>query len=470
MNDLEAIRQSGLYRHLEQQQELLVPLMAMRSIVEHLAETVAREVPSFTDHSIRHMDALWVVADQVLTPAEINALTFGEAFLLGSGFYLHDIGMAYAATAEGLKKCQDSPSFKATLAVLPETERNSEAVARATALAVRAMHARAAEELATHPVPGTGQYLFEAQAVRDAWGETCGKIAASHHWDLERVERELGRRGTVPLPNGQRGDLAYIATVLRIVDYAHINRDRAPAIDRGFRKIDESSVVHWLAQENIDGPVRESDDLVYHAARPVQSVDAWWLYFSMISGLDAEIRAVRRYLGRSATRKDRFSLQGVRGAAAPEDATTYIEPAGFLPIEISLRTGSIDRLVHLLAGESLYGPDPTAAVRELIQNARDAVALKATTDLSESDKAIMDLPIQVSIRRVGSDVFLEVTDHGVGMTKKVMTEYLIAIASDYWGSQFHSDFPKAIERGFQPAGRFGIGFLSVFMLGTEVTV
>jgi len=56
------------------------------------------------------------------------------------------------------------------------------------------------------------------------------------------------------------------------------------------------------------------------------------------------------------------------------------------------------------------------------------------------------------------------------MTRTVMTEFLISIASNYWESQFANDFPGVAAGGFQHAGKFGIGFLSVFMLGDQVIV
>lgn len=466
------IAKSGLYRRLAEDQDLLTAVLSLRAVASRLAETVSRTLPSFTDHSVRHMDALWSVTDQVLTSVEVERLTTAEAFLLACGFCLHDIGMAYAATETGLNRVRSTPQYESTLARIPEALRSDpSAQERAIASAVRALHAHAAIELAREPVPGTEWYLFEALSVRDAWAVHAGKVAASHHWALEKVERELGAPGSVPLPGGRTGDLGYVASLLRVIDYAHINRERAPAMDRSFRpSLLDESLVHWLAQENIDGPQRDGAELVYLAARPIQNVDAWWLFYEMLKGFDEEIRHVKRYLDQRHSSNGRFSLQGVRGATSPEEAAVFIPTAGFLPIEVNLRTGSIERLVQLLAGESLYGPDPMTAVRELIQNARDAVMLKKATAETEFDRAAYAIPIRVSLKTDGPAPRLEIVDCGVGMSRKVMTDYLISIAADYWSSQFRADFPTAQERGFEPAGKFGIGFLSVFMLGDAVSV
>lgn len=190
----------------------------------------------------------------------------------------------------------------------------------------------------------------------------------------------------------------------------------------------------------------------------------------MLVGLDAEIHAVRRVLNQPRDGDKRLSLTGVRGASSPEDAATYVPTSGFLPIEVNLRTGSIDRLVELLAGETLYGPNPMAAVRELVQNARDAVMLKAEVAASEAELATLTIPIRLSLNTKNNPPVLEVLDHGIGMSRKVITDFLITLASDYWGTQFASDFPQAAEKGFKSAGKFGIGFLSIFMLGDEITV
>jgi hypothetical protein len=472
MDTPQVIKNSRLYRQLDVDRELLTAVLSLREVASHLADTISRTVPAFTDHTVRHMDALWGVADHVLTAAEAEALSTGEAFLLACGFYLHDIGMAYAATEAGLNRMRRSSEYAALIARAPESVRDDPSFqATALAYAIRARHAGVASELVAEPIPGTDIYLLDSRSVREAWADTCGKVAASHHWSLETLERELGATRIVPLPGGRQGDIGYAASLLRVIDYAHINRDRARTIDRIFRgPMERESLIHWLAQENIDGPTRDGADLVYRAGAVIADVDAWWLYFEMLKGLDDEIRAVRRYLDRRTSSQGRLSLQGVRGVTTPEETAAFIPTSGFLPIEINLRTGSIERLVQLLAGESLYGPDPMAAVRELIQNSRDAVMLKAATATTDFDRTAMLLPIRVTLRTKSFPPLLEITDSGVGMSRKVMTDYLISLASDYWTSQFSSDFPGATDHGFRPAGKFGIGFLSVFMLGDNVTV
>jgi hypothetical protein len=472
LDNPQVVTSSNLYGRFSDDPELLTAVLSLREVAARLADTVSRTVPAFTDHTIRHMDALWGITDRVLTPPEVAGLSHGEAFLLACGFYLHDIGMAYAATDEGLSRVLTSAVYTSLVASTPSSAHSDTSFqARALAYAIRELHADVALELATKPIPGTTYYLFDSPSIRGEWAETCGRVAASHHWSLEKVEHELGSTGVVPLPGGRKGDIGYASSLLRLIDYAHLNRDRAQKIDRAFRKpIERESLVHWLAQEDVDGPERDGADLVYRAAAPIADVDAWWLCYEMLKGLDDEIRTVRRYLDRRASSQGRFTLQGVRGVTSPEEASAFLPTTGFLPIEINLRTGSIERLVQLLAGESLYGPDPMAAVRELIQNSRDAVMLKAAIAATDFDRAMLAIPIRLALRTTNATPLLEITDSGVGMSQKVMTDYLISIASDYWASQFHSDFPGARAQGFNPAGKFGIGFLSVFMLGEDVTV
>ena len=461
---------SALYQVLVQDADLLASVGNLRRTSEQLAETIARDAPGFTDHSIRHMDALWAVAERILTIEEIQALSPAEAFLLASGFYLHDIGMAYAATEEGRARLEASPEYLAVLKSTTSTQIEPTLRAQALAAAIRAKHAAVAIELATSAIPGTTQFLIEPVTIRDQFGLTCGRIAASHHWSVERLDTELGGQDRVPLAGGRSADLGFVAAALRLIDYAHINRERASALTRSLRpNVGEESSKHWDAQQDIDGPERTGDELVYRSAKELQNVDAWWLYYEMLRGLDNEIRQVRSFLQKRTVSSRRLSLVGVRGAGSPDQAAKFILTSGFLPLEIGVRASSITRLVKLLAGESLYGRNFMAPVRELVQNAVDAVLLKKAVAKSAADAALAGLPISVSLINDGGTLALSVRDWGIGMSQRIISDHLLTIASDYWEGQYFSDFPGG-AKSFMPTGRFGIGFLSIFMLGEEILV
>ena len=139
-------------------------------------------------------------------------------------------------------------------------------------------------------------------------------------------------------------------------------------------------------------------------------------------------------------------------------------------MEVNIRAGSIDRLVEILGGETLYGPNPLVPVRELLQNAEDALALKRVLATTDIDTVSAEAPIRLGLRTVDRP-YLEIIDHGIGMSREIMQEYLVTIVSDFWNSElFHSDFPQAMDRGFRPAGSFGIGFVSIFMIASSVEV
>jgi hypothetical protein len=470
----EDVTGSKIWRRLSERVEYVNAIHAIRTIADQIGRQVERLIPDFTDHSVRHMDALWRVADQVLTTAEAEQLSPGESLLLGASFYIHDLGMAFAATNQGIAEIRSTQEYAGTAERLQRVCRvpKERSDILAIRLASREIHARKALDLVTKIIPGVDRYLIEDSEFRSRWGHLIGQIAESHHWHLDRLHRVLGTRNATPTADGEVADLAYVACLLRVIDYAHINRERAPNLERAFRsEMSADSLVHWDAQANITGPLRQHDELVYSCTAPIDDVDAWWLFFDMASGLNNEIRLVREYLNARAISTHRFSLQGVRGVESPQTFTQYVQLAGDIaPIDIRVQPHSMERVVELLGGRQLYGPDLLAPLRELIQNARDAIGLRVAMD------RVNGLESRLGRMTISADdheghLVLTVRDNGIGMKRGVVVRHLIGVGSDYWHSvEFFRDFGKAAENGFEPIGKFGIGFLSVFMLGDLVEV
>lgn len=65
---------------------------------------------------------------------------------------------------------------------------------------------------------------------------------------------------------------------------------------------------------------------------------------------------------------------------------------------------------------------------------------------------------------------LIVSDNGIGMSERVLLEVLLDLGSSYWNSDLILEENPGLTSKFEPNGRFGIGFLSLFMLGDEIKV
>ena len=464
---------TGIWKRLDVEPEFQQAVKHLRSTASEIGARIADVIPDFTDHSVRHMDALWAVTDQVLTPSEVERFTLSEAFVLACSFYIHDLGMAVAITPEGRKQLETSPAYASVYERAVKADGYDSASARVLALklAAREQHASVAERLIDEKLPGLDRYLLESTTLRTHWGEQIGTVAASHHWSLSEVDRRAGSRGKIPTPVGDTIDLGFLAGVLRIADYAHINSDRASTLDRILRSsIAAESLKHWNAQEFITGPFRESNHIVYGCTRAIADVDGWWVFYEMASGLDREISAVSEYIAGRSCSEGRFSLESVKGVRTPQSFATYVRTTGFEPVDVRFRSDSMARLVSILGGRTLYGSDHFAPIRELLQNARDAIALQQAVDIAQSRSPRGGtIKLSLEVKKEGGE--LSIVDDGIGMSPHIITNFLLGIAANYWQSnECFAEFAGVIGSGFKPVGRFGIGFLSVFMVGNMVEV
>lgn len=447
-------------------------LKHLREVAEALGGQVARVLPDYTDHSVRHMDALWGLADQVLTPPELEIFSVGEAFVLGCTFYVHDLGMASAATAEGIAGLKQTDPYRSAFSRAQRVTGLTEPEAKRIAIQIssRQLHAEKCELFVLERIPGVDLYLLEPTELREKWGMSIGSVSASHHWSLPDVDKKLGMRGRVPDDLGGEIDLGFLACMLRIIDFANISSDRARYLDRVLRSgVATDSLMHWRAQEHIAGPRRQEDQLVYGSVRPIKDVDAWWLFYEMAAGLDTEIQSSAEYLAERASSSGRFSLEGVKGIRSPITFSACVQTDGFEPVDIRFHPDSMERLIGILGGRTLYGDDHFAPIRELLQNATDAILLRIASEAHDGGESGGVITVESTLSPEEGSI--TVKDNGVGMTAKVVTDYLLGVAANYWSSpDFYADFPSVTEQGFAPTGRFGIGFLSVFMMGDRVEV
>ena len=140
-----------------------------------------------------------------------------------------------------------------------------------------------------------------------------------------------------------------------------------------------------------------------------------------------------------------------------------------------------DEIQKLLMGTALYG-DPGLCIRELLQNALDALELRELR-LKMPKKArhepVDDLngeELRVELTWGGNPEkgeFIRVTDWGVGMTRRVIQEYFTKVGKSYYKSADYRQEQAALARAglvTSPISLFGIGILSCFMIAERMLV
>ena len=460
----------------EEQEFFKTQYLSIRERATHLVSRIPVDSPGLTVHDISHLDALWDTASSVAEGAvDVNP---AEAFVLGASILLHDAAMSLAAYPGGLPEVRTTIAWKDAVARLAlASEENGDdtfdpenppaaALQRIVPEVLRQLHAQRAEELAEQAwraPDGSNVYLVEDPDLRRFYGPTIGQIAHSHWWSVQRLDQDLSE-DLGALANRTRNlvDRVKLACLLRIADALHLDSRRAPRFLRAITHPSGTSTRHWSFQERLARPHIELDAVVFTTGQPFGRGDeeAWWLAYDTLNAVDRELHDVDLLLqsrGRGVLKARRL-----KGAGSPEILAQLVQTRGWRPVEARLQVSDVPRIVDTLGGSKLYGDDPTVALRELIQNAADAVQARRRYEKRSADWG----RITVDLLSESNKVWLVVEDNGIGMSEHVLTGPLLDFGTSFWRSSLATEeFPGLMAAGMRAIGRFGIGFFSVFMLG-----
>jgi hypothetical protein len=437
-------------------------------------------VPEYTVHDVTHADALWETASLLVGPEIlVNPV---EGLVLGLSFLVHDAAMGLAAYQGGPAEVLGEAGWRDLLvSVFREREGRwpsddevesppAPVLADAISTAIREAHARQAARLVSTPwtdPEGVQYYLVDDAELRESYGNSIAELVESHWWNVERVSKDLHRElgSATWLLRDWPLDLLKVACLLRLADATQIDARRAPTLLMLIRRPGGESRKHWEFQRWVHRPQLRGDRLQYTSSRPFPrgQAAAWWLALDYLGSVDGELRQVddlMHDLGRP-----RFAVRGVEGVGTPARFATLFQVQDWRPVDAEVRISDTRGLVAALGGEQLYGHEPHVAVRELIQNAHDAVMARRALEPGFTGS------INVTLTEADDGWTLTVQDDGIGMDEDVLVRGLMDFGSSGWRtSMVRRKFSGLMSSGFRPKGRFGIGFFSVFMLGDEVEV
>lgn len=169
--------------------------------------------------------------------------------------------------------------------------------------------------------------------------------------------------------------------------------------------------------------------------------------------------AVLRRNGDEITQKYNFILPSVVRANLRSDG--YI----FMNLALKLDEASV---MSLLMGTNLY-ESSLAAVRELIQNGIDSCQVRKALISEASYKPLVSVNIEKNI--ADGSLWLSVKDNGIGMDEYVLKNHFFRVGSSYYNSPEYKILYKNSTNSMPViTSKFGIGFLSTFMLGNEIEI
>lgn len=466
--------------HNRDRQRLRSEFAGFRSRVGVLLEKIQSDFPDLTVHDLSHIDELWRIASLLAGEGyPINPL---EAFVLGGAFLLHDAALCFEAYDGGQMGVRSTVAWKDAFAaelnrspIAPASEREQ----RADFAAVRLLHADQATKLVERNWNTSGKgdpvYLISDLHIRQHLGLLMGEIAASHHQSIEDVASRFSSAFNAPgeFPSEWQVDGVKLACLLRCADALHLDNKRAPDFLHALRQRSGISHDHWQAQNWLGRPALDplcpkKETALVTSTRPFpkNEANAWWVACDALSVVDKEIKSANNLLeARGSSLARPLQIRRVRGCDRLEALTEVVKTIGWSPCSASLHVSNVESLVASLGGEKLYGNNcgVGVALRELIQNARDAICARRAVE--------PDYDGELFITYDPESHTITVEDDGVGMSERVLTGPLLGFGTSFWASDLvRSEFPGLISSTFRSSGRFGIGFFSIFMAAESVTV
>ena len=315
------------------------------------------------------------------------------------------------------------------------------------------------------------QALGEDDRLRVGTGhlaDTLALLCVSHNLPPESITDAQGFHydkavGTYTV------NLAYLATVLRLADILDFDRERTP--DQLYRSIsftNSVSIQEWEKHRQVEGWKIDRDAVRFECACERPEYEQAIRHF--LRFIDDELAAAHDLIRRFPSGFTKYAIDlptRTDGSRVRARDGNYLY-AGDLEITLNR-----DEIIRLFMTEKLYG-HPSLAIRELLQNAWDALrhrkAIMMRDDRVEWTGGFVKF--EHGVNEHGRE-FICCVDNGVGMDQRIVKDFLVRVGRSYYRSPaFERErltFAQA-NADFDPCARFGIGFMSLFMLGDQIVI
>ncbi|MBR2954381.1 MAG: ATP-binding protein [Clostridia bacterium] len=416
-----------------------------------LSKDIIRFFPTFTLHDETHIMNVcnWMVKLLGKRKSEVSAY---DLALLVMSACCHDIGMSVSDNqAEDLRSNPDSYDWKQHFKYYLKDEEKFSKTGIISDQMLRNYirvnhHKRISQQITQTDWP---EELSQKGINRSALIELC----ASHGESLEKLNAA----------RWQKYDLRFCAVMLRLADILDFDSSRAPirlfnhlGLDNAENFEKKISQTEWA--KNRSGVFGEIVEGVIPYTASFDSLQLELEVQSYLDWVQEELDNSNEYLSKYVGKWQDFDLPR-------KISTESVERNGYRYGKFCL-TMDQDRVLELLTGRNLYS-DPGVFVRELLQNAIDAVLTRSKLDpnFNENDGKI----VISSWMDYDGNSWFRIEDNGIGMDENIITNYFLKVGRSYYSSDEFKADKRRYARGddYTPISRFGIGVLSCFMSDPE---
>lgn len=475
--------------------------------------------PDFTDHGLTHLNEVLHTAWSIARPEARDLLTPEDAAVLTLAVLLHDLAMhlgpdgfwplVQGNTAHEPLLEFDDPHWPAAWGhflwearrfsgrenelifggpepVPPPTPGSTnftDSQRRLMGEFVRRHHHRLAHQIALQGFPGPDDQRSLALAPKlDRLANLAGLVGRSHGMPLRPCLDYLNRKYQNKV-HPRSVHAPFLMVLLRIADYLQIQPSRAPLPRLRVQSLRSPIAAReWKKHAAlIDlSPAPDDPEAVQVHFEP-PDVATFLGVRDLLAGLQAELDASWAALGEVYGLHERDGLNRlgitIRRVRSNLDDPVFRSSLRYVPERLSFQTAGPE-VLNLLVGP-LYSQQPEIGIRELLQNAVDAVReLDAYCAHHGVDKQRLDLPSQEAEVLISIDeepdggAWATVSDRGIGMTSETVRNYFLRAGASFRNSEaWQKEFLDSEDRStVLRSGRFGVGALAAFLLGPEIEV
>ncbi len=434
-------------------------LIAVKKVCEYgitLSLTIRDTFPAYTLHNETHIRNVMKIMLKLLRERKAD-LHMEECAMLMMAACCHDIGMSVdRKEKEYLQSCPDC--MKEYL------EKNPKDYTTAYAKGVSA-DPQITDEILQHYVRANhhNRVLQQLQKMENGWPSALGGyISAEQLAEVCQSHGENPETINALSTFAPELDLHLCAVLLRLGDILDFDATRAP--DALYRYINlgeldgmeaEKSREEWKKHKSSLGfqfSEEEPYALFYRATCTCIQIEQ--AVINYLDWVDDELACCGRLVRNMGKNWNNLLLSS--------KIERHISRTGYLSGQYRI-TLDQEKIIDLLIGRDLYS-DPAIFVRELLQNAIDAVRTRKLLDKNLPRAWKPQINIHTWIDEDGYDWF-RIEDNGIGMSEETIRNYFLKVGHSYYTSdQFSADKLRCeADPDYAPISRFGIGILSCFM-------